>query len=315
MSEFTVQYLGCGSATPSLRHMPSCQIVDYRNSLMMVDCGEGAQLTMRRMRIHFARLRHIFISHLHGDHFLGLPGLLSTLSLQDKGGNLHVHVFEQGEELLRHFMRVTTGEPTFEIIYDRLYDDEPRIVLDTKALAVTSFPLHHRVPCVGFRFDEKPKARHLRGDMAAYLGIPVCDIPAIKEGADWTTPDGRTIDNERLTLPPSPSYSYAYCSDTSYHRDTVEAVHGVNVLYHEATYADDKKSCARLHGHSTARQAAMVAREAEVGCLVLGHYSKSYCNEDSLLAEAREIFPNTIAATEGMRMDIEETVQTQDTQA
>lgn len=312
MSEFTVQYLGCGSATPSLRHMPSCQIIDYRNSLMMIDCGEGAQLTMRRMRIHFARLRHVFVSHLHGDHFLGLPGLLSTLSLQDKGGDLHVHVFEEGEELLRHFMRVTTGEPTFDIVYDRLYDDAPHIILDTKALTVTSFPLHHRVPCVGFRFDEKPKPRHLRGDMAAYLNIPVCDIPAIKDGADWTTPDGRVIENERLTLPPSPSCSYAYCSDTSYHRDTVEAVRGVDVLYHEATYADDKKSRARQHGHSTARQAAMVARDAGAKCLVLGHYSKSYTTEDVLLAEAREIFPNTIAATEGMSIDIEETSQPQD---
>ena len=150
--------------------------------------------------------------------------------------------------------------------------------------------------------------------MAAYLGIPISDIPAIKDGADWTAPDGRVFENERLTLPPSSSCSYAYCSDTSYHRDTVEAVRGVDVLYHEATYADDKKSRARLHGHSTARQAAMVARDAEVGCLVLGHYSKSYHNEDTLLAEAREIFPNTIAATEGMSIDIEETAQSQDAQ-
>lgn len=311
MSEFTVQYLGCGSATPSLRHMPSCQVVDYRNSLMMIDCGEGAQLTMRRMRIHFARLRHVFVSHLHGDHFLGLPGLLSTLSLQDKGGDLHVHIFEQGEELLRHFMQVTTGEPAFDIIYDRLYADAPHVVLDTKALIVTSFPLHHRVPCVGFRFDEKPKARHLRGDMAAFFDIPISDIPAIKEGADWTAPDGRVIENERLTLPPSSSCSYAYCSDTIYHRDTVEAVRGVDVLYHEATYADDKENRARLHGHSTARQAAMVARDAGVGCLVLGHYSKSYTNEDALLVEAREIFPNTMAATEGLSIDIESREQTQ----
>ncbi len=305
MPEFSIHILGCGSATPSLRHLPSCQVIDYRGALMMVDCGEGAQLSMRRRRIPFARLRHVFVSHLHGDHFLGLPGLLATLSLQDKSGDLHVHVFEEGAELLRHFMRVSTGEPTYEIVYDILRDDAPHTVLDTKALTVTSFPLHHRVPCVGFRFDEKPKPRHMRGDMAAYFGIPVSDIPAIKDGADWVRPGGEVIANGRLTLPPSPSRSYAYCSDTVYHPDTVEAVRGCDVLYHEATYADDKAALACQRGHSTARQAAMVARDAGVGQLVLGHYSKSYNNEDTLLAQAREIFPNTVAATEGMSIDMD----------
>lgn len=304
MPEFTVHYLGCGSATPSMRHNPSCQVIDYRNSLMMVDCGEGAQLSMRRYRLSMARLRHVFISHLHGDHLLGLPGLLSTLSLQDKGGDIHVHIFEQGEELLRHCLQVTSGDATYQIIFDRLYGDQPHIVLDSKALTVTSFPLHHRVPCVGFRFDEKPKQRHLRGDIAKFYGIPVADIPAIKDGADWTRPDGVIIPNAHLTTDPTPSRSYAYCSDTVFHPDTIEAVRGVDVLYHESTYGDDKEDRATLHGHSTARQAAIVAREAGVRRLVLGHYSKSYHNEKILLEQAREIFPDTIAAHEGLALDL-----------
>ena len=304
MGMFDVHILGCGSATPSLRHLPSCQVVDFRNRLLMIDCGEGAQLSMRRQHLKYSRLTDIFISHLHGDHFLGLPGLLSTLALHETGGTVTVHTTEEGARLLRSIMAVLCRETSFELKYD-VYDAATGgVVLDDKSLTVTAFPLYHRVPCCGFRFDEKPKLRHLRGDMIKFHNIPVYRLAEIKAGADYVTPDGRIITNETLTTDADPCVSYAYCSDTAYDERVVNSVRGVDVLFHESTYGDDQAHKAAPRGHSTARQAAEIALKAGVGQLVLGHYSKSYVDEAPLVEQARQIFPNTIGATEGMTIKL-----------
>lgn len=301
---FDVHILGCGSATPSLRHLPSCQVVDFRNRLLMIDCGEGAQLSMRRQHLKYSRLTDIFISHLHGDHFLGLPGLLSTLALHETGGTVTVHTTEEGARLLRSIMAVLCRETSFELKYN-IYDAATGgVVLDDKSLTVTAFPLYHRVPCCGFRFDEKPKLRHLRGDMIKFHNIPVYRLAEIKAGADYVTPDGRIIANETLTTDADPCVSYAYCSDTAYDERVVNSVRGVDVLFHESTYGDDQAHKAAPRGHSTARQAAEIALKAGVGQLVLGHYSKSYVDEAPLVEQARQIFPNTIGATEGMTIKL-----------
>lgn len=304
MTKFDVHILGCGSATPSLRHLPACQVVDFRDRLLMVDCGEGAQLSMRRQRLKFSRLTDIFISHLHGDHFLGLPGLLSTLALHEEGGTITVHIAEDGARLLKTIMQVLCRETSFELRYDVFDPSTGGVVLDDKSLKVTAFPLYHRVPCCGFRFEEKPKPRHIRGDMVKFHNVPVYKMAELKAGADFVTPDGRIIANAALTTDADPSASYAYCSDTVYDERVVEAVRGVDVLYHESTYGDDKAANAAPRGHSTARQAAEVARAAGVKKLILGHFSKSYNDETPLVEQAREIFPETYAATEGMVIDI-----------
>lgn len=304
MGMFDVHILGCGSATPSLRHLPSCQVVDFRNRLLMIDCGEGAQLSMRRQHLKYSRLTDIFISHLHGDHFLGLPGLLSTLALHETGGTVTVHTTEEGARLLRSIMAVLCRETSFELKYN-IYDAATGgVVLDDKSLTVTAFPLYHRVPCCGFRFDEKPKLRHLRGDMIKFHNIPVYRLAEIKAGADYVTPDGRIIANETLTTDADPCVSYAYCSDTAYDERVVNSVRGVDVLFHESTYGDDQAHKAAPRGHSTARQAAEIAHKAGVGQLVLGHYSKSYVDEAPLVEQARQIFPNTIGSTEGMTIKL-----------
>ena len=301
----TLDILGCGSATPSLRHLPACQVLGYRNRLMMIDCGEGAQLSMRRQGLPFARLTDIFISHLHGDHCLGLPGLLSTLSLQQKGSAVTVHTFADGAAMFTRIMDYFCRERTFELIFHVIDPRESALVADFPSMTVRSFPLKHRVPCVGYRFDEKPKPRHLRGDMAQFLNIPVSRLHGIKfNGDDYTTPDGTIYTNDRLTTPADPSVSYAYCSDTIYDPRIVDSVRGVDVLYHEATYADDAADRAAARFHSTASQAAMIARDAGVGQLILGHFSKAYRNEERHLAEARAIFPDTILANEGLRLEI-----------
>lgn len=303
MSQFEVNILGCGSATPSLRHLPACQVVDFRGNLMMIDCGEGAQLSMRRQRLKFSRLNRIFISHLHGDHCLGLPGLLSTLALQDKTGTVDVYTFEDGCEVLSRTVDFFCRERPYDLRFN-VISPEGGIICDDRAVTVEAFPLYHRVPCVGYIVREKPGLRHLRGDMVQFLGIPVSQLQAIKEGADYTTPDGRHFANEQLTTPATPAMSYAYCSDTRYDERVAESVRGVDVIYHEATYTDESVGKAHSRFHSTATEAAQIARAAGARLLVLGHYSKSYVSEEEHLRQARAIFPNTIAANEGMRIDI-----------
>jgi ribonuclease Z len=304
MSEFNLNILGCGSATPSLRHLPACQVVDYRGQLMMVDCGEGAQLSMRRLGLKFSRLGHIFISHLHGDHCLGLPGLLSTLALHQKGGSLTVHTFADGVEMFSRMMDFFCRERTFELKFNVIDPTKRGVVLDLPSLTVESFPLRHRVPCVGYLFREKPKQRHLVGDLVRFYNVPVSQLKAIKDGADFVTPDGVVVPNDRLTTTADPSASYAYCSDTVYSPQLAEVVRGVDLLYHEATYADDSAHKARARFHSTASEAARIARDAGVGALVLGHFSNAYNSEARHLEEARAIFPDTIAAREGLVIEV-----------
>jgi ribonuclease Z len=268
---------------------------------MLIDCGEGAQLSIRKQRLKFSRLTDVFISHLHGDHFLGLPGLLSTLSLHEIGGCVRVHIFEQGAELLDKIMRIVCHETTFKIEYDIL-NPEGGTIVDDDALTISTFPLYHGVPCVGFRFDEKPKQRHLRGDMIKFFNVPIRNIAAIKAGEDFITDDGTVIENKRLTTDADPSLSYAYCSDTMFDTRVAESVRGVHTLYHEATYVGDLEAQARRRAHSTARQAAEIARLAEAKQLILGHYSKRYFDMEQHLAEAKQVFENTIAADEGMKI-------------
>lgn len=304
MDEMTVNILGCGSASPSLLHNPSAQSLSYRGSVSLIDCGEGAQREMMRQGLSIHRVRHVFISHLHGDHCLGLIPLLSTMALQDKGGTVTVHTFADGERMFRSMLRYFCGDTGYDIEFNIIDPRAHTTVLETRGMTVEAFPLSHRVPCVGYLFRERPKPRHLRSDMLDFYKVPVSVRKSITEGADFVTGDGRVIPNERLTLPPTPSVSYAYCSDTMGGvQGIVEAVRGVSVLYHEATYTYEKARLAAPRGHSTAREAAIVARDAGVGRLVIGHYSKS-TDMRVALDEAREIFPDTIAANEGMTITV-----------
>lgn len=283
--------------------MPSCQVVDFRDKLLMIDCGEGTQLSMRRQRLKFSRLRHIFISHLHGDHCLGLPGLLSTLALHGLTGDVDVYTFAEGVEILGRMADYFCRERPYTLRFN-VITPQSGIIYEDHALTVETFPLYHRIPCAGFIMREKPKLRHLRGDMVKYLQIPVSQLPGIKAGLDYVKPDGTVVPNSHITTPADPSLSYAYCSDTMYDQRVAEAVEGVDVIYHEATYVDADTAKAHARGHSTASEAARIARDAGARLLVLGHYSKSYNDENRHLAEARAIFPNTIAADEGMRIDL-----------
>lgn len=304
MSYFSVTILGCGSATPTLRHNPSAQLLTYRQQTMLIDCGEGTQLQLRRYGCSFAKITHIFLSHLHGDHFLGLPGLLSTMALHDVGGTVTIHTFAEGAALIRNILDLVCRDRPYTLKFDIIDPKNPGIVYSDSQLEVEAFPLYHRVPCVGYIFREKPKKRHINGEAAKFYGVPHYAMESLREGADLVLPDGRVIANSLLTKDPDKAMSYAYCSDTTFDPRVAEAIHGVDVVYHEATYGDDMEHKAKPRGHSTARQAARIAAMAEASKLVIGHYSKTVESTDSLVAEATEEFPLVIAANEGLTIEL-----------
>ena len=305
METFRVHILGCGSALPTMQHMPSMQVVECRGKLYMVDCGEGAQIQMRRSSLSFDKLGHIFISHLHGDHCFGLIGLISTMGLLGRTATLHIHAPGEMESMLKTqlymFFNYDIGyKVEFHAVDTRLQ----QVIYEDRSLTVESIPLDHRMPCSGYLFREKPLLLHIRRDMIEMYNIPVSQINNIKAGQGFTLEDGTEIPHERLVTPADPPRSYAYCSDTRYMPTLHEMVRGVSTLYHESTYANDKITGAEKYYHSTAQQAAMVARDAQVGKLLLGHYSARYADETILLEEAKEIFKNTYLTNENMFFDI-----------
>lgn len=299
MSTFKIHSLGCGSAKPTPRHQPSCTVVEHRGNLFMVDCGEGAQLSFMRHHLKFSRMAHIFLTHLHGDHVLGLPGLISTLGLGEVGGTLTIHTFAEGKKILSEIFRFFAPQLSFDLKFDVIEPAEG-IVLDTPALTVRTVPLKHRIPTVGYIFEEKPKQRHIIPDMIAFHKVPVAQIRNVKAGADFVKPDGTLIPNSRLTRDADPSLSYAHISDTLYMPELAEKIGPVDLLFHETTYLDEHAQQARERFHSTARQAAMVARDAGAKCLLTGHYSSRYDDETPFATQAKEVFPNVILGKEGL---------------
>ncbi len=303
MTRLELNILGCGSATMTPRHQPSCQVLNVRDNLMMIDCGEGAQLSVRRMKLKLMRLNHIFISHLHGDHCFGLPGLVSTMALLNRTNSLTIHTFKDGAELFSGMLDFFCRERPFEVRFN-IIDTHKRIIWEDDAMTVTTFPLVHRVPAVGFRFQEKPKLRHIIGEEVQRLGVPHYAMNALRQGEDWITPEGTIVPNDQLTTAADPAISYAYCSDTKFSRRVIKNVEGVDWLYHEATYDESLRVKAHKRYHSTALEAATVARDAGVKQLIIGHFSKRYLDETPLLDEARSIFPATRLANEGLVVDL-----------
>lgn len=301
MERFELDILGCGSATPTTLHNPSSQVLNVRDKLFMIDCGEGTQLQFRRSKLRFGRLNHIFISHLHGDHCFGLIGLISTLGLLGRTGDLSIYAVAGLEDVLRPEIDFFCKDAPFKVKVETFDPKKSEVIYDDRSVSVTTIPLKHRVPCAGFLFQEKQKDAHLIPDMIKFYDIPVRKLAKIKQGADFVTEDGVVVPNNRLTRPAEAARSYAYCSDTAYNEKIVPIIEGVDLLYHEATFADANLSRAKETGHSTARQAAQIAKLANVKKLMLGHFSARYQDNTELLREALEVFPHTILANEGLR--------------
>lgn len=299
MAEFNINILGCGSALPTTRHLATSQIVDLRDKLYMIDCGDGTQVQMRRMRVRFGRLAHIFISHLHGDHCFGLPGLISTLGMLGRTGELVVHGPKEVETYLRPVMDLFCRGMEFEVRFNPVDTRSHSLVMEDRSLSVYSIPLKHRIPTCGYLFAEKPKEAHIIREMTDFYQVPVRCMKDIKQGQDYVTPEGEVVPNSRLTRPAAPPKRYAFCSDTAYNRSIIPIIEGADLLYHEATFAECDLARAKETFHSTARQAAEIARDAHVKRLVIGHYSARYEDLSELHREAEAVFPGTILGNEG----------------
>ena len=302
MEKFEVNILGCGSALPTTRHFASSQVLNIREKLFMIDCGEGTQLQLRRSKLKFSRLNHIFISHLHGDHCFGLIGLLSTFDLLGRTATMHIYAHPDFEPILNMQLDYFCKKMDYEVVFHPINPSKIEIIYEDRSVSVTTIPLRHRIPTCGFLFSEKKTPDHIKRDMIDYYGIPTCDINRIKNGEDYVLADGTVIPNNRLTAPSSSPRKYAYCSDTLYHREIIEQVKGVDLLYHEATFADSDRPKAEMTFHTTALQAATIAKDAGVKQLVIGHFSARYEEEDLLLKEAQSVFPNTVLAIENLKL-------------
>lgn len=299
MEKFEVHILGCGSALPTTRHNATSQVIDLRDKLYMIDCGEGTQSQYRRVGLSFSRLGHIFISHLHGDHCFGLMGLISTLGLLGRTATLHIHAFPELEELMRPWLKYFCEGMPYEVEFHSFPHGCTDIIYEDRSVSVQAFPLSHRVPCCGFIFQEKPTAAHIKREMIDFYEIPFSQINRIKNGEDYITPEGKVIPNARLTIPAAAPRKYVYCSDTRFNANNVQYMRQADLLFHEATFADDRAARAEQTFHSTARQAAEMARLSQAKHLLIGHYSARYTDEGILLQEAREVFPHTSLAEEG----------------
>ena len=272
--------------------------MEVRDKVLMLDCAEGTQMQLRRCRVRFTKLSHVFITHLHGDHCFGLIGMISTFGLLGRTARLHVHAPQAlGPELERQ-IQFFTHDLDFEVVFHPVDTTVRQVVYDDRSIQVESIPLEHRVPCCGYLIQEKPTLPHIRRDVIDAYGVPLSQVGNIKNGADFVMPDGEVIPNSRLVVPADAPRSYAYISDTRYMPGLASQLKGVNVLYHESTYGDDHLPQSEKYFHSTARQAATVARDARVGRLLLGHYSSRYEDERVLLNEAQEVFSNVSLTNE-----------------
>ena len=304
MEKFELHILGCGSALPTTRHFATSQVLNVRDKLFMIDCGEGCQMQFRRSRLKFSRLNHIFISHLHGDHCFGLLGLISSFGLLGRTADLHIYSPAGLEELLQPMLKFFCDNLPYKVFFHAFETKLPTLIYEDRSLTVTTIPLKHRIACCGFLFAEQPTLNHIIRDMVDFYEIPLYELNRIKSGEDYVTADGTVVPNARLTIPADPPRKYAYCSDTIYRESVIEQIKEVNLLFHEATFAQKEQARARETFHTTAAQAATIAKKANVKQLVIGHFSARYEDESVLLEEAQMVFPETILARENLCITI-----------
>ncbi len=302
---FSVTILGSSSALPTPSRFSTAQALNVLERFFLIDCGEGTQIQLRRYKIKMLRINHIFISHLHGDHFLGIFGLILTMNMLGRKTPLHIYGPFKLKSLIDAFLQTMDRGIEYEIVFNALHYNGKEVIFEDDKVIVESFPLRHRVPTCGFLFKEKPRLQNLKGDVIKELNIPIKNLQSIKEGADYTNEDGKVYTNKHLTNNPPKPRSYAFVSDTAKKPAIIPIIHGVDLLYHEATYADKDKKRAKDNGHSTAKQAAEIAKQAQVKKLVLGHFSNRYKTLDILQNEARNEFKNTELAIDGKVFNIE----------
>jgi ribonuclease Z len=303
--KFEVTILGSSSATPIFNRNPSSQTLNINDRLYLIDCGEGTQQQMLRFGVKASRIDNIFISHLHGDHYLGLVGLLSSLHLNGRTKTLNLFAPFQLKEIIDIQLKYSETELQYEINYVDTDPAKPALIFENQDITVETIPLYHRIPTTGFLFKQKNRNRKLLKDKAEELNIPVEYYTALKKGQNYVAPDGKVYKNSDLTVAPEAPKTYAYCSDTIYSEQYFKQISGVDLLYHESTFLNDMLERAQSTFHTTALQAGHVALKTSVKKLALGHFSARYKTLDDLLAEAQTVFPNSELAIEGKTFVIE----------
>lgn len=295
--------LGCYAATPRTFTNPTSQLLEIRNRLFLIDCGEGTQVQLRKNKIRFSKINHIFISHLHGDHFFGLIGLISTFTLLNRVTDLHLYGPKGIKEIIKLQLRLSNSWTNYNLFFHELESDGSEVIYEDEKVLVKTIPLKHRIYTNGFLFQEKIGERKLNVDAVQNYEIDSCYYQNIKNGKDITLEDGRIIKNGELTFDPLPAKSYAFCSDTVYNEAIVPIIKNVDILYHESTFLQSEEILAQKTLHSTAQDAAKIALKANVKQLVLGHYSTRYDGLCQFKEEASQIFPNVLLADDGVSFD------------
>ncbi|MFD2566175.1 ribonuclease Z [Pseudotenacibaculum haliotis] len=297
--------LGCHSATPRVNAHPTAQYLEINSRHFLIDCGEGTQRQMRKYKVGFSKINHIFISHLHGDHFFGLIGLISTFGILSREKPLHIYGPKGIKELIDIQLTYSKSHINFELVFHELTSKKSELIFEDNKVEVRTIPLNHRVYTNGFLFKEKPKPRNLNIDVIKqYSEIDICDYNNLKAGRDFVLSNGDTIKNEVLTKEPSKPLSYAYCSDTSYKPEIKDVIENSDLLYHESTFLSDREDLAKKTKHSTAKQAAKIAKASDVKKLILGHYSSRYNDVSLFKKEAEEVFEEVILADAGKKISI-----------
>jgi ribonuclease Z len=291
--------LGCHSATPRAHHNPTAQVLEIKGHLLLIDCGEGTQVQLRRFKIKFSRIRHIFISHLHGDHFFGLIGLISTFRLLGREAELNIYGPKGIKEAITLQLKLGKSWTNYPLYFHELDSDSPELIFEDDKLTVTTIPLRHRVYTNGFLFREKPGERKLNIDAARKANVDLSYYNKLKQGFDVSNREGKLIKNNEITFDPEPPKSYAFCSDTVYSPSIVPQIKNVTVLYHEATFLEEHQHLCDRTKHSTAKEAAMIAQEAQVKSLILGHYSGRYEDIELFRQEANKIIDAVELAEDG----------------
>jgi ribonuclease Z len=298
--------LGSSGALPAYGRFPSCQLVEIQNRYFLIDCGEGAQMQLMKYQANLHRIQHIMISHLHGDHYLGLMGLIFTMHLLRRTNDLHIYGHRGLDEIITTQFRYSHSAPSFKIVFHSLEKGESRIIFEDDSVSVETIPLIHKLPCSGFIFREKEKPRRIDKERLPG-GLLIRQLAALKKGMDVTDDEGNVLyKNQELTLPPRKSRTYAYCADTAYNEAILHKIKEIDLLYHEATFTLDEIDKALQTLHSTASQAATIARKANVKSLLLGHFSARYKELDPILMEAKKIFDKVELAVEGSTFSIAE---------
>jgi len=296
--------LGCYAATPRTLTNPTSQVLEIKNRLFLIDCGEGTQVQLRKNKIKFSKINHIFISHLHGDHLYGLIGTISTFSLLGRTTDLHIYGPKGIKELILIQLKLTESWTTYSLFFHELESKESEVIFEDKKVIVKTIPLKHRVYTNGYLFQEKPDERKLNVEAVQRYNIHVAYYQKIKNGGDITLDDGTIIENEKLTFDPSPAKSYAFCSDTVYNEEIIPVIQNTDILYHESTFLESEARLAEKTLHSTAKEAANIALKANVKQLILGHYSTRYDGIEPFKKEAEEVFPNVLLGDDGVSFDL-----------